>query len=379
MLKLHIENLLLKHHKKEQILILRDKEMKVQLGDVCERYSSNVAQKDITEVKNGYPIYGATGIVGNIGKFQQDSKYVAVVKDGAGIGRAMLLPAKSSIIGTLQGLIPNNKILPEYLFFAVQHMALKKYYSGSTIPHIYFRNYKNEILNLPNMIEQEKVINSLQIVEKFIKNRENVINELTSLEQARFVEMFGSYPINPKVWDIVRIRDVVKEVKYGTSRPATQAGKYPYLRMNNITYNGELELSDIKYIDVPKTELSNCTVQYGDVLFNRTNSKELVGKTCVYNQNNMMVLAGFIIRIRVNERVLPQFLSTYLNTDFSKKMLAAMCKTAIGQANINAQELQNICIYVPPIKLQEEFVKFKKQIDKSKLREEKRQNILLGK
>ena len=353
--------------------------MKVQLGDVCERYSSNVAQKDITEVKNGYPIYGATGIVGNIGKFQQDSKYVAVVKDGAGIGRAMLLPAKSSIIGTLQGLIPNNKILPEYLFFAVQHMALKKYYSGSTIPHIYFRNYKNEILNLPNMIEQEKVINSLQIVEKFIKNRENVINELTSLEQARFVEMFGSYPINPKVWDIVRIRDVVKEVKYGTSRPATQAGKYPYLRMNNITYNGELELSDIKYIDVPKTELSNCTVQYGDVLFNRTNSKELVGKTCVYNQNNMMVLAGFIIRIRVNERVLPQFLSTYLNTDFSKKMLAAMCKTAIGQANINAQELQNICIYVPPIKLQEEFVKFKKQIDKSKLREEKRQNILLGK
>ena len=225
---------------------------------------------------------------------------------------------------------------------------------------------KQIVIQVPAISQQELIAKKMDIIKQIVKVKQKEIYDLDYLVKARFVEMFGSYPINQKGWDIVRIRDVVKEVKYGTSRPATQAGKYPYLRMNNITYNGELELSDIKYIDVPKTELSNCTVQYGDVLFNRTNSKELVGKTCVYNQNNMMVLAGFIIRIRVNERVLPQFLSTYLNTDFSKKMLAAMCKTAIGQANINAQELQNICIYVPPIKLQEEFVKFKKQTDKSK-------------
>ena len=80
----------------------------------------------------------------------------------------------------------------------------------------------------------------------------------------------------------------------------------------------------------------------------------------------MMVLAGFVIRVRVNEKVLPEFLSAFLNTDFSKKMLLGMCKTAIGQANINAQELQNIGLYVPPIDLQQEFVDFKIQVDKSK-------------
>lgn len=137
--------------------------------------------------------------------------------------------------------------------------------------------------------------------------------------------------------------------------------------MNNITYGGELDLSDTKRIDVPENELPKCTVRRGDVLFNRTNSKELVGKTCVYNRDEMMVLAGFVIRIRVTDRVLPEFLSAFLNTDFSKQMLLNMCKTAIGQANINAQEMQNIGLYLPPVELQQQFVQFKEQTDKSKL------------
>ena len=137
--------------------------------------------------------------------------------------------------------------------------------------------------------------------------------------------------------------------------------------MNNITYGGELDLTDTKRIDIPDNELDKCTVRRGDVLFNRTNSKELVGKTCVYNRDEMMVLAGFVIRVRVTERVLPEFLSAFLNTDFSKQMLLGMCKAAIGQANINAQEMQNIGIYLPPTELQRQFVQFKEQTDKSKL------------
>ena len=107
-------------------------------------------------------------------------------------------------------------------------------------------------------------------------------------------------------------------------------------------------MTDTKRIDIPDNELDKCTVRRGDVLFNRTNSKELVGKTCVYNRDEMMVLAGFVIRVRVTERILPEFLSAFLNTDFSKRMLLGMCKAAIGQANINAQEMQDIGIYLPP-------------------------------
>ena len=183
--------------------------------------------------------------------------------------------------------------------------------------------------------------------------------------------MFGTYPNNPMKWETGRIRDIVEDVRYGSSRPAVEGGKYPYLRMNNITYGGELDLTDTKHIDVPESELEKCTVRRGDVLFNRTNSKELVGKTCVYNRDEMMVLAGFVIRVRVTERVLPEFLSAFLNTDFSKQMLLGMCKAAIGQANINAQELQDIGLYLPPVELQYQFVRFKAEVDKSKFRIQK--------
>ena len=341
--------------------------MKVKLADVCERGSSNLKQADIAGKSGDYPVYGASGYIGNVDFYQQKKPYVAVVKDGAGIGRAMLLPAESSVIGTMQYLLPKSVVLPEYLFYVVKHMHLEKYFSGATIPHIYFRDYQNEEFTLDDLNKQHEVVTTLRKVESVIENRQQQLEKMDELIKARFVELFGVYPLNPKGWETATIRDIVTDVRYGSSRPAVDGGKYPYLRMNNITYGGELDLTDTKRIDIPDNELDKCTVRRGDVLFNRTNSKELVGKTCVYNRDEMMVLAGFVIRVRVTERILPEFLSAFLNTDFSKRMLLGMCKAAIGQANINAQEMQDIGIYLPPTELQRQFVQFKEQTDKSKL------------
>ena len=213
---------------------------------------------------------------------------------------------------------------------------------------------------------QQEIVDRLNRISELIEKRQEQLVQLSELVKSRFIELFGVYPSNPKGWETATIRDIVADVRYGSSRPAVDGGKYPYLRMNNITYGGELDLTDTKRIDIPDNELDKCTVRRGDVLFNRTNSKELVGKTCVYNRDEMMVLAGFVIRVRVTERVLPEFLSAFLNTDFSKQMLLGMCKAAIGQANINAQEMQNIGIYLPPTELQRQFVQFKEQTDKSK-------------
>ena len=341
--------------------------MRVTLGDVCEKGASNIKQSDIANMTGEYPIYGAAGYIGNVDFYHQEKPYVAIVKDGAGIGRTTLHPAKSSVIGTMQYLLPKDNVLPEYLCYVVRHMHLEKYFTGATIPHIYFRDYKNEQFNLDSLDKQAEIIEILGKAESIILKRRKELDELGNLVKARFVEMFGIYPANQMGWETGKIRDTVADVRYGSSRPAVDGGKYPYLRMNNITYGGELDLSDVKRIDVPENELDKCTVRRGDVLFNRTNSKELVGKTCVYDRDEMMVLAGFVIRVRVNDRVLPEFLSAFLNTDFSKKTLSEMCKAAIGQANINAQEMQNIGLYLPPLELQRQFVQFKKQVDKSKV------------
>jgi len=266
-----------------------------------------------------------------------------------------------------------SRWLPKYVFYAL----FANYLAGGTL------RYENRTTGLHNLQtdsyvaaveipmrtldEQKAIAAHLDKVTQIIGMQRALEGKLDVLVKSRFIELFGTYPHNPMGWETGTIRDIVTDVRYGSSRPAVDGGKYPYLRMNNITYGGELDLSDTKRIDVPETELSKCTVRRGDVLFNRTNSKELVGKTCVYDRDEMMVLAGFVIRVRVSERVLPEFLSAFLNTDFSKKMLLGMCKAAIGQANINAQEMQNIGLYLPPIELQKQFVQFKKQTDKSKL------------
>lgn len=261
------------------------------------------------------------------------------------------------------------EINKRYFVYAVQfklkEMEAKTH--GATMKHIVKKDFDSTLIPYPSLKEQSRIAEIIDSIAKSINMRQKQLQKLDELVKARFVELFGAYPHNPMGWKTGTIRDVVTDVRYGSSRPAVDGGKYPYLRMNNITYGGELDLSDVKRIDVPENELEKCTVRRGDVLFNRTNSKELVGKTCVYDRDEMMVLAGFVIRVRVNDVVLPEFLSAFLNTDFSKRTLLGMCKAAIGQANINAQEMQNIGIYIPPIELQREFVQFKNQTDKSKL------------
>ena len=318
---------------------------------------------------------------------QGDAKFVQYVKDTKRLHKCTkddIMLSRYGYIGQafigLEGaynvalvkVVKKEEMHTPYLFYYFQsyyfqHFLLSNVGARATIPGFNKDELENALIRIPEMCEQIEIASKIAKVDELIDLHKQQINILEILVKSRFIELFGTYPGNEKGWNTENIRDVVSEVRYGSSRPAVDGGRYPYLRMNNITYGGELDLSDTKRIDIPDNELAKCTVRRGDVLFNRTNSKELVGKTCVYNRDEMMVLAGFVIRVRVNEKVLPEFLSAFLNTDFSKKMLLGMCKTAIGQANINAQELQNIGLYVPPIDLQQEFVDFKIQVNKSKL------------
>ncbi len=91
------------------------------------------------------------------------------------------------------------------------------------------------------------------------------------------------------------------------------------------------------------------------MLFNRINSKELVGKTAVYNQDTPIAYAGYLVRLRTNERANSKYISVFLNSPYGKLTLQGMCKSIVGMANINAQELQDIKIPIPPLPLQNKF------------------------
>ena len=147
----------------------------VTLGQICDKGSSNIAQKDLAEREGKYPIYGAAGFIKNVDFAHQKRPYIAVVKDGAGIGRVMKLPAYSSVIGTMQYIFPKENVDIDYLFYALQYMNLGKYFSGSTIPHIYFRDYQKGRLKLPAMKVQQHQAETLSRIDALFSCRQKQI------------------------------------------------------------------------------------------------------------------------------------------------------------------------------------------------------------
>ena len=353
-------------------------------NNYCENGTPFVKAGNLQELLEGKAITSIQKVSDEVAKKHKLKLYpkgtILFAKSGMSCmkGYVYVLPQSAYVVSHLACVTPNEDA-SEYLRYFFNYHKPNQLVKDAAYPSISLSDIGNLVVDMKSESERNAIVSVLQHAESVITLRQKELQKLDELVKARFVEMFGIYPANQMGWETGKIRDTVADVRYGSSRPAVDGGKYPYLRMNNITYGGELDLSDVKRIDVPENELDKCTVRRGDVLFNRTNSKELVGKTCVYDRDEMMVLAGFVIRVRVNDRVLPEFLSAFLNTDFSKKTLSEMCKAAIGQANINAQEMQNIGLYLPPLELQRQFVQFKKQIDKSKVVESiHRMNVLFN-
>ncbi len=266
------------------------------------------------------------------------------------------------------------KLIPKYVnadyvlyYMPIALKAIEEKTPFVTVKHLSAKEINKICVPLPDEYQQQYISKSLALCDSLIFQNKLLLNKLDELIKSRFVEMFGDPILNPKGWEMTTIGEIVTEVKYGTSRPAIDGGKYAYLRMNNLTYDGYLDLADLKRIDIPDSEIDKCIVRKGDVLFNRTNSIELVGKTCVFDKDEDMIIAGYIIRVRLKPVMLPLIMSYFMNTDALKKKLRSMAKGAVNQANINAQELKAIKIYLPPTDLQQQFADFVAQTDKSKL------------
>ena len=267
--------------------------------------------------------------------------------------------------------LDSNDFLLEFIYWSLRTgvKELQSKSTGSTFKSINKKTLEEVRIPKISLKEQKDIIRNLTLLTNILAKYKHEIVFMDELVKARFVEMFGDPIENQKDWEVVKIRDIVTDVRYGTSKPAVEGGRYPYLRMNNLTVDGGLDLSDLKYIDIPDNEIEKCVVRKGDILFNRTNSIDLIGKTAVYNLLDDMVIAGYIIRIRLNNQILPDVFSQYMNLEAMKKVLRGMAKGAVNQANINAQELQSIKVYIPNMELQKQYVEFKEEIDKSRLLE----------
>ena len=315
----------------------------VKLEDVCYNGSSSLSQKDIIMLEGKYPVYGASGLIKYINFYKYDKEYIAIVKDGAGIGRTMILPANSSVISTLQYIFPKENINIRYLYYALNAMDLSKYYSGVTIPHIYFKDYKKEELYLPIIDEQINIVNKLDKIREIIDIRKKQIEELDEIIKSQFVEMFGDIKSNDKNW----------KTKNGSELFIFSSGKSN--KTSNLSSNFEYKCYGGNGI----TGLSkDYLIDYDTIVIGR------VGAYCgsVHTTEGKVWITDNAIYIK-------EFKEDY-NIKFLKELFEVIdfhrFANFSGQPKITQQPLQNYSYILPPIELQNQFADVVKQIDKQK-------------
>ena len=161
-----------------------------QLLDLSTKKSSKVTAKDIEDNDGDYIVFGASGHFRNINSYTESESYIAIVKDGAGAGRLFLMPEKSSVLGTLEIVKPNLNTQLNFLFYRMQLIDFSSYIKGSTIPHVYFKDYSQEKIYLPCLEEQTKIANFLSAIDQKIEVVAQQIEQAKQWKKGLLQQMF---------------------------------------------------------------------------------------------------------------------------------------------------------------------------------------------
>jgi type I restriction enzyme S subunit len=237
----------------------------------------------------------------------------------------------------------------------VQQIAERS--SGARMPRADMDFVLSLPIGLPPIDEQRRIVDLLARAEGIVRLRREAQQKAAELIPAIFVDMFGDPATNPKHWPVLPLGEVLASVDYGCSTKASATGAgVPIIRMGNVTAAGDLDLDDLKFVELSEEDAERFRLREGDLLFNRTNSKELVGKTGLWDGSLDAVVASYFIRLRTRPDVaVPSYLWTWMNSLHMKRVLFDTARGAIGQANINSKELRAFRVAVPPLDMQQTF------------------------
>lgn len=240
----------------------------------------------------------------------------------------------------------------EFLNYGIKKIDFK--HSGTSIPQLTVPMIRNYEIPLPPLPEQQRIVSILD--EAFAAIDKAKANAEQNLRNAR--ELFDCY-LNSILfdtkWQIKQLGEVCKKVEYGTSTKSSNQGEIPVLRMGNIQ-NGKFDWSNLVYSSNSEDNVQYL-LQYNDVLFNRTNSPELVGKTAIYKGERPAIFAGYLIRIHRNEELLDaDYLNYYLNSKMAFDYGKTVVISSVNQANINGTKLKTYPIPLPSLEEQKSVV-----------------------
>lgn len=331
----------------------------MKLGDVCAKGKSNLRQKDLKN-DGPYPVYGASGIVGFSSDYQNADAYVAVVKDGAGVGRVMACEPRSSVLGTMQALLPGKGTERDYLLHLVRSMDLGKGFTGSTIPHIYFKDYGKTLVRALSREQQVEVANRLSGIDHLISQGKGQLSLLDDLVKPQFVEMFGE--LAPSV-SLASICELFTDGDWIESKDQSIGG-IRLLQTGNVG-NGKFRNKGDKarYITGETFDRLQCKdVLAGDILISRL--PDPVGRACAVPESLGRCITAVdcsILRLKPEWNV--SFVVWFTRTaDYENQIREYL--TGTTRKRISRSNLGKIKIPAADSELQQQFADFVARVDK---------------
>ena len=326
------------------------------VGDVCKSASSNVSQNSLDSNIGEYPIYGASGLIKKVDFYHRDKPYLSIVKDGSGFGRITIMSAYTSVIGTLQYIIPNEEIDLNYLYYNLLSIDFKKYVSGAAIPHIYFKDYKTEPFLWMPIIEQKELVAIIDDTFESIERAKS--NAELNLKNAK--ELFESYLQNifenkGKNWEEKTLGEACKVERGSSPRPIDKyftediegvnwikigdtkhVDKYIYSTRQKITKDGALQS---RFVDIDDFILSN-SMSFG---------KPYIMKTQGYIHDGWFVL-------RLPKNIDTEFFWYLLASPYTMNQFVSLASGAIVK-NISGDLVKKTILPIPPLNDQKNIVK----------------------
>ena len=333
----------------------------IELAELCDKGSSNLAQKDLVFDSGIYPVYGASGEITKVDFFHQSKPYLGLIKDGAGVGRVMQLSANSSVIGTIQYIFPKENIDLKYLYYLIKYLDLGKSNTGATIPHIYFKDYKKRKVKVREYSVQKHIGQILELIDSHLRIYIKVLEQYDLLIKSRFVELFGDVVLNTLNWPLVKL-SAIAEYRIGlTYKPeAVSSSGIAVLRSGNIQ-NSQLCYEDTIYVNSkvdPKLLLKK-----NDILMcARNGSQSLVGKVAlIENDISNTTYGAFMMAISSKYYV---YLFEYFRSQAFRRLISVGSTTTINQ--VTTKMLNSVVIPLPDIDTVNRFALYHSQINKLK-------------
>jgi type I restriction enzyme S subunit len=246
---------------------------------------------------------------------------------------------------------------------------------GASYPAVRDSDVTTSWLPFPPLPEQKKIARILSTVQRAIEAQERIIQTSTELKKALMHKLFTEGLRNepqkqteiglvPESWEVVELGQLLEIAQYGMSVKGNTEGNHPILRMTN-QVEGRIVERNLQFAEISDVEFKKFRVERGDILFNRTNSLDLVGRTAIFDIEGEFVFASYLIRLRTDEKKLnPFLLNCYFNTDEIQARLKSIATRAVSQSNISATRLKGFLVPVPSLEEQGEIVTHANALDR---------------